>query len=208
MSTETERFKESWFWFGSGFFILLSCLLWVYRVSFTRLIEERIEQYTNIILTLLILGCIFLATGIVKTLIASSDRKDKTKEEQKEEPVPMDDKKLLWDFIFILYSVALSFSISNASASTVRIFTPGNFIYFLLGNPMDITGAISTFVFSALIILNVFLIAYVWKNKRFYIENIRNFYFKVLIAFAIGSTPMIFYYIAFLFSKSVLNMSL
>ena len=145
--------------------------------------------------------------------------KNKAKSEKgtKREPEPTTDRSIdpitedrresdfAWEFVLVLFSVTLSFSVLAAHAA--RIFVLGDLvIYNFLGHPLDIKNILSTVTFSAFVFVNVFLIALMWKKKV--VEKVHRFYPKMALSFIIGVTPVFFYYVAFLVSKFLFGLPL
>lgn len=120
-------------------------------------------------------------------------------------PLKRKEDNVIWDFVFILFSVALSFSIYNAN--TARIVILGDFIYYIYGQKIfDSSRFWSTIIYLAGVVINLFIVAHIWKKK--WIIKVNNFYVKTLFAFAVGVTPMALYYIMFFISKSLLGIPL
>jgi hypothetical protein len=113
------------------------------------------------------------------------------------------ENELLWELIFILFSVSLGFSVINAN--NAGIFVPGDFLYHILGTKtIEAAKIYSSFLFLALIFVNLFLIATWWKRE--WINKFNNFYFRFFLSFFIGISPMYFYYFTLLIAKYWLNM--
>jgi len=63
-----ERFRENWFWFGCGFFLIIESLFW-------SVIKDR---SLNLLLSFFVIGVLFILTGIVRMLI--TEKKNNQKE--------------------------------------------------------------------------------------------------------------------------------
>lgn len=100
--------------------------------------------------------------------------------------------KIIWDLIYILFSVTLSFTVYNGFET--NLFAPGKIIiYYLFGDKSIEPPTISTIIFGMLVIVNVLILAYI-HNKE-YIEHMSCLYIKYLEAFLIGISPAIFWYL-------------
>jgi hypothetical protein len=112
------------------------------------------------------------------------------------------DDQIIWNLVSIFYSVFLSFSISNASL--VKIFQPGEFLYYLLNiKPVDLKLVFSSFSYLSLTIINFLILAYFLKNN--YFRKFKYFYLNMIIVLIIGVTPMLVYYFSYLISKFLLG---
>ena len=172
-------------------------------VAYYQTVDNEVEGLVLFIIPIVLFVLVIILLYLILRFYWRNNRRSNN-EEKKTTVSTNRENKLFWELVFILFSVSLSFSVINAS--NAGILVSGDLLYYILGNKtVDVTKIYSSLLFMGLIFVNLCLIAICWKKE--WVSKFGSFYLRFFVSFFIGISPMFFYYLGFLFSKLILNMT-